>query len=68
MSDPIWQLGDWQQGYDEGRRVGVKTALDERDTLRKQLDEATEVIKEMRYACTDKSEAMADAWLKANTV
>lgn len=33
--------------------------------LREQLNEAREVIKEMRYACTDKSEVMADAWLEA---
>jgi len=35
------------------------------EQLEEWLDEAMEVIKEMRYACTDKSEAMADAWLEA---
>lgn len=28
----------WQSGYDEGRRMGTKTALDEREQLRKDKD------------------------------
>lgn len=36
------------------------------EQLEERIDEAREVIKEQRYACTDLSEAMADAWLEAN--
>lgn len=28
----------WQSGYDEGRRIGTKTALDEREQLRKDAE------------------------------
>lgn len=28
----------WQSGYDEGRRIGTKTALDEREELRKDAE------------------------------
>ncbi len=48
MSDPIWQLGDWQQGYDEGRRSGVKTALDERDQLKAENEQQAARIAELQ--------------------
>lgn len=28
------EKSEWQSGYDEGRRMGVKTALDEREQLK----------------------------------
>lgn len=31
-------VNSWQSGYDEGRRMGTKTALDEREELRKDAD------------------------------
>lgn len=35
---------EWQSGYDEGRRMGVKTALDERDQLKAEKEALREDV------------------------
>ncbi|WP_210015054.1 hypothetical protein [Pseudomonas palmensis] len=35
---------EWQSGYDEGRRMGVKTALDERDQLKTENERLVSAI------------------------
>lgn len=47
----------WQSGYDEGRRIGTKTALDERSQLKALLDDLTPDFDEVARICR------ALAWL-----
>jgi len=52
---------EWQSGYDEGRRMGVKTALDEREQLKSENEELRKDAERYRWLKLQRSKAWRDA-------
>lgn len=52
---------EWQSGYDEGRRMGVKTALDERDQLKAENEALRKDAERYRWLKRQRSKAWKDA-------
>lgn len=52
---------EWQSGYDEGRRMGVKTALDEREQLKSENEALRKDAERYRWLKLQRSKAWRDA-------